>query len=32
MSEIFSASVRRLLEFLPGPERIELIHSLKEIV
>jgi hypothetical protein len=29
-AEIFSASVRRLLEFLPGPERIELIHSLKE--
>jgi hypothetical protein len=22
--------VRRLLEFLPDPERIELIHSLKE--
>jgi hypothetical protein len=29
-AEVFSASVRRLLEFLPGPERIELIHSLKE--
>ena len=28
---VFSASVRRLLEFLPDPERIELIHSLKEI-
>jgi hypothetical protein len=27
---VFSVSVRRLLEFLPGPERIELIRSLKE--
>jgi len=29
-AEVFSASVRRLLEFLPRPERIELIHRLKE--
>jgi hypothetical protein len=29
-AEVFSASVRRLLEFLSGPERIELIHSLRE--
>ena len=29
-SSAFSASVRRLLEFLPGPKRIELIESLKE--
>jgi hypothetical protein len=28
---VFLSSVRRLLEFLPDPERIELIHSLKEI-
>ena len=26
----FSLSVRRLIEFLPGPEKIELIQSLKE--
>ena len=26
----FSVSVRRLVEFLPGPEKIELIQSLKE--
>jgi hypothetical protein len=26
----FSVSVRRLIEFLPGPERIELIQNLKE--
>jgi hypothetical protein len=31
-SNVFSVSVRRLLEFLPGPERIELIQSLKETV
>jgi hypothetical protein len=30
-SNVFSTSVRRLLDFLPGPERIELIRSLKEI-
>ncbi len=29
-SNAFSISVRRLLEFLPGPARIELIESLKE--
>jgi hypothetical protein len=29
-AEVFSASVRRLLEFLPRPDRIELIHRLKE--
>jgi hypothetical protein len=29
-SGAFSASVRRLIDFLPGPERIELIDSLKE--
>ena len=29
-SGAFSVSVRRLIEFLPGPERIELIQSLKE--
>jgi hypothetical protein len=29
-SNVFSVSVRRLIEFLPGPERIELIRSLKE--
>jgi hypothetical protein len=29
-SNVFSISVRRLLEFLPRPERIELIQSLKE--
>jgi hypothetical protein len=29
-SKVFSVSVRRLLEFLPGPERIELIQNLKE--
>jgi hypothetical protein len=29
-SGAFSLSVRRLVEFLPGPERIELIESLKE--
>jgi hypothetical protein len=29
-SDSFSVSVRRLIEFLPGPERIELIQSLKE--
>jgi len=29
-SGAFSVSVRRLIEFLPGPERIELIDSLKE--
>jgi hypothetical protein len=29
-SNVFSVSVRRLLEFLPGPVRIELIQSLKE--
>jgi hypothetical protein len=28
---IFSTSVRRMIEFLPSPERIELIRSLKEI-
>ena len=28
---VFSTSVRRLIEFLPNPERIELIHSLKEL-
>jgi hypothetical protein len=28
--EIFSAAVRRLIEFLPGPERLELIKNLKE--
>jgi hypothetical protein len=30
-SNVFTTSVRRLIEFLPGPERIELIQSLKEI-
>jgi len=29
-SSAFSVSVRRLIEFLPGPKRIELIQSLKE--
>jgi hypothetical protein len=29
-SRAFSVSVRRLIEFLPGPEKIELIESLKE--
>ena len=29
-SSSFSVSVRRLVEFLPGPEKIELIESLKE--
>src|SRR5580700_2351615 len=29
-SGAFSVSVRRLIEFLPGPEKIELIESLKE--
>jgi hypothetical protein len=29
-SMVFSVSVRRLLDFLPKPERIELIQSLKE--
>jgi len=29
-SSAFSVSVRRLIEFLPGPEKIELIDSLKE--
>jgi hypothetical protein len=29
-SSAFSVSVRRLIEFLPGPEKIELIESLKE--
>ena len=29
-TDIFSVSVRRLLEFLPEPERNELIQSLKE--
>jgi hypothetical protein len=29
-SGAFSISVRRLIEFLPGPEKIELIESLKE--
>ena len=29
-SSAFSVSVRRLIEFLPGPEKIELIQSLKE--
>jgi hypothetical protein len=29
-SGAFSVSVRRLIEFLPGPEKIELIQSLKE--
>jgi hypothetical protein len=29
-SSAFSVSVRRLIEFLPGPERIELIQNLKE--
>jgi len=28
--EIFSVSVRRLVEFLPEPEKPELIKSLKE--
>jgi hypothetical protein len=27
---IFSVSIRRLIEFLPGPERLELIRNLKE--
>jgi len=27
----FSVSVRRLVEFFPGPEKMELIESLKEI-
>ena len=29
-ADVFSGSVRRLLEFLPGPERKGLIRSLKE--
>ena len=29
-ADVFSGSVRRLLEFLPGPEKKELIRSLKE--
>ena len=29
-SGAFSVSVRRLIEFLPGPEKIELIQNLKE--
>jgi hypothetical protein len=29
-SGAFSVSVRRLVDFLPGPEKIELIDSLKE--
>ena len=29
-SSAFSVSVRRLIDFLPGPEKIELIDSLKE--
>ena len=29
-SDAFSVSVRRLIDFLPAPEKIELIHSLKE--
>jgi hypothetical protein len=29
-SGAFSVSVRRLIDFLPGPEKIELIDSLKE--
>ena len=29
-SSAFSVSVRRLIDFLPGPEKIELIESLKE--
>jgi hypothetical protein len=29
-SGAFSVSVRRLIEFLPGPEKFELIQSLKE--
>jgi hypothetical protein len=29
-SDLFSASVRRLLEFLPEPKRIELVERLKE--
>ncbi|MGB8522192.1 MAG: hypothetical protein WCD43_04435 [Candidatus Acidiferrales bacterium] len=28
--EIFSGSIRRLVELLPGPERLEFIKSLKE--
>jgi hypothetical protein len=31
-SHAFSVSIRRLLELLPGPERKELIQSLKETV
>jgi hypothetical protein len=29
-SSAFSVSVHRLIDFLPGPEKIELIDSLKE--
>ena len=29
-ADVFSGSVRRLIDFLPGPEKIELIQSLKE--
>ena len=30
-SNVFSAAVRRLLEFLPRPKRIELVEKLKQI-
>jgi hypothetical protein len=29
-SGAFSVSVRRLIDFVPGPEKIELIESLRE--